>query len=274
MSNLRPNIWQLQAQRDSKGLINALQNEAPEVRRQAAAALRVIGAVEAIPALRRALAAEQDALTHTHLDMVLETLLAERQETEAARSTQTFQLIAQLKSSDPDIIIRAAQALGRLKDKTAVEALVLVFHNALLPANVRLAAAEALIEMESAPAVVTLVAALKSPSWQARRNAAAMLGLMNADWAVERLVDRLRDDHALVQRTAYAALQRIGTPRALEAARTFASQQARQQTPTAAPPQQKPAPAAPPPEVTPDKAKTQESPVVRSEPQSDPPVTS
>ncbi|MBZ0302224.1 MAG: HEAT repeat domain-containing protein, partial [Anaerolineae bacterium] len=129
MSDLRPNIWLLQAQGDSKGLIDALQNDDPDVRRRAAAALRMLGAAEAIPALRRALDVEADASTRLHLQLTFEDLIAERRDVDAQQAQAARQLVAQLGSSDPAIIVKAAHALGKLPDKTAVEALVLIFHN-------------------------------------------------------------------------------------------------------------------------------------------------
>lgn len=217
MSDLRPNIWLLQAQGDVKGLIDALHNSDPDVRKRAAAALRALGAVESVMALRRALETETDDETRNHLDMALNSLLIDQYEAENELGQQTRQLVAQLKSSDPAIILKAAHGLGTLKDKTAVEALVLLFNNTQLPANVRLTAAEALIELDSAPSVVTLLAALRSPAWKIRRSAAGILGQIKANWAVDRLAERLRDENEYVQRTARAALQHIGTPDATKA---------------------------------------------------------
>ncbi len=230
MSDLRPNIWLLQAQNDTDGLIDALRNIDPDVRRRAAAALRVLGHAAGIPALRRALNDEIDAETRDHIQAALDSLIAEYDEAEAEQSSETRQLIAQLRSSDAAVIVKAAHALGQLKDKTAVEALVLIFHNPQLPANVRLTAADALIELQSAPAVVTLLAALKNKSWKIRRNATAVLGQLRADWAVERLAERLYDENEYVQRTARAALQRIGTPPALKALELFVRSRARKKT--------------------------------------------
>jgi HEAT repeat protein len=207
----QPNIWQLQAQRDFRGLINALQNEAPEIRQRAATALRVLGAVEALPTLRRVIEAEKVAATKKHLQTVLESMLQEVPEGELPMASKTRLLVDKLKSGDPAVIVMAARDLGKLQDKTAVEALVMIFHNSQLPTAARLSAAEALIQMNSAPAVVTLLAALNSESWQIRRNGVAVLGQLKADWAVARIADRLSDEHELVQRTARAALKRIGS---------------------------------------------------------------
>jgi HEAT repeat protein len=226
VTDQRPNIWQLQAQGNSKGLIEALQNPDAEVRKRAAAALRVLGAAEALPALRRTMETEVDAGMRAHLQDVIDSLLAEQPDDPMPQmSAATRELVNHLKSSDPAVIVKAAFELGRLKDKTAVEALVLLFHNTQLPAKARLTAAEALIELESAPAVVTLLAALKSKNWQTRRNAVAVLGQLRADWAVERLAERLRDEQEIVVRTAHAALKRINNEPARAALTDFVQTQ-------------------------------------------------
>ena len=207
-----PNIWQLQAKSEVDGLVAALQHSDASIRKRAAAALRTLGAVRAIPALEKQMTTEQDAEVRTVFAAVLESLLAEQG---PVRRAETRRLIEQLKSEDLGLVIKAARGLGALKDKTAVESLVMVFHNTHMPGKVRLAAAEALIELESAPAVVTLLAALRSKEWTIRRNAAAVLGQLQAEWAVGPLMECLSDEHDLVRRTARAALKRIGTTETL-----------------------------------------------------------
>ncbi len=212
MDDHTPNIWQLQAKSDIDGLVAALEHSAPDIRKRAAAALRTLGAVQALPALEKCVALERDASVRATLAAALESLLAEQG---PVRRAETRRLVEQLKSEDLGLVIKAARGLAAIKDKTAAEALVLVFHNGHMPPNVRLAAAEALIELESAPAVVTLLAALRSKEGAIRRNAAAVLGQLQAEWAVEPLAECLRDEQEFVRRTARAALKRIGTSEAL-----------------------------------------------------------
>src|SRR5258706_15088257 len=122
-----------------------------------------------------------------------------------------------LTSPKNEDIITACRALGKIGDRRAVESLVTVFRSPLLPSNVRLAAAEALLELESAPAVVTLLGALRRDNWQVRRNAAAVLGQLQAAWATDPLIKALDDQNVTVRRTAAAALRRINTPEAITA---------------------------------------------------------
>ena len=68
--------------------------------------------------------------------------------------------------------------------------------------------------LDSAPAIVTLLGALRNPDWQVRRNAAAMLGMVRASWAVVPLVAALDDPNEIVRRTVETALESINTPEA------------------------------------------------------------
>jgi HEAT repeat protein len=217
VTDIRPNIWRLQATLDINGLVQALKDEDPDIRKRATAALYALGAVDAVPAMREAL----DKETNTEVRASLVTALAHLgAEDPAAPKAVTApiedvsavdRLLLQLNSEQPERVIQAARALGELKDKTAVEPLVIVFRNTALNGHVRLAAAEGLLALESAPAEVTLLGALRNRKWQLRRNAAAILGQLRADWAVVPLGEALKDPQEIVARTARAALKRIGT---------------------------------------------------------------
>jgi HEAT repeat protein len=215
----RPNIWRLQATFDINGLVQALQDEDFNIRKRATAALYALGAVDAVPALRDALDKETDTEVRASLVTALAHLSAEdstvaKVATQEVALTPVERMLLQLNSEQPERIIQAARSLGELKDKTAVEPLVIVFRNTAYNGHVRLAAAEALLALESAPAEVTLLGALRSRKWQLRRNAAAILGQLRADWAVVPLGVALHDEVEVVARTARAALKRIGTDEA------------------------------------------------------------
>lgn len=217
----KPDIWRLQAQYDTGGLIEALSEDDPGIRKRAAAALRAMGAREAVPALRVAYVNEQDAAARASIGAALESLADERQllqDDAGVESTpvnsRVTELLRELDSKDPETIIEAAKQLGDLGDKLAVEPMVLIFNDARQSIQVRLAVAEALLKLESAPVSVTLLANLRHPEWNTRRKAAAILGQLQAEWAVDPLAKALRDPHPVVRRTARAALKRIGTPEA------------------------------------------------------------
>ncbi len=230
MNDDRPDIWKMQTRFDTRGLMEALRHTDPAIRRRAVVALRAIGAVEAIPALKEALYHEQDADTREALVAALATLESDQnpsvvEETlapsphplpnEAELLMESY--IAQLKSAEASRVLEAIHKLSDIKNKRAVEALVLLFNDRTRPADQRLAAAEALLKLDSAPIEVALLGTLRSPAWKIRRNSAAILGRMRADWAVQPLAEALKDEVEIVRRTALAALKAINTPEARQA---------------------------------------------------------
>lgn len=226
MNDNNSNIWRLQAQFDIQGLIDALKQDDVGIRRRAAAALRAIGDKKAVPAIRVALINEQDSDVRAILASALDTLSDTSEDilTENVETPDTLvhvnKLIKMLDSEEPEQVIDAAQQLGELGDQIAVEPLVVIFNNMKSSIQVKLAVAEALLKLEGAPVEVALLAALRHTDWHIRRNGAAILGQLKAEWAVEPLSRALRDSHSTVRRTARAALQRIDTPEALKALNT------------------------------------------------------
>lgn len=224
MSDFRPDIWRLQASFDIQGLVEALRNVDAGVRRRAAAALRAMGATDAIPMLKQAMDQEQDPETRSALVAALAALEMDKDRggtgeltpdpQAAMQQSEVDALIRQLQHPHPEKVIAAAMKLGDLRDKRAVEPLVVLFNNADIPVKVRLVIAEALLRLESAPVEVALLGALRSPNWRVRRNGAAILGQLRAEWAVDPLKQALKDENDTVRRTARAALKYINTPEA------------------------------------------------------------
>lgn len=215
--NRRPNIWKLQAEKDIKGLIAALQHLDPDIRKRSAAALRVLGNPEAVFALARALERERNPDVRDHLAAAIEYLDQDTLVESLIENQNVPGLIEMLASPRIEDVIRAARALGLINDQRATEPLVTLFRNPVVADEVRLAAAEALLELKSAPAVVTLLAALRKNNWRVRHNAAAVLGQLNATWATGPLIKCLEDEHAWVRGTAADSLSRFNNPRALKA---------------------------------------------------------
>lgn len=219
MSDFRPDIWRLQASFDTKGLIEALKNADAGIRKRAAAALRALGAIEAIPALKAALDKEQDTDTRSNIVAALAALEIEKERgeddtTELAQVSEVDELIKQLNHPQPEKVIAAALKLGEMRDKRAVEPLVMLFNNGKIDIKVRLTIAEALLKLESAPVEVALLGALRSANWKVRRNGAAILGQLKAEWATEPLAKALTDENDTVRKTARAALKHMNTPEA------------------------------------------------------------
>ena len=233
--DFRPDIWRLQAQFDTRGLEDALRSDDPGIRRRAAAALRALGAVDTIPALQAALEKESDPGTRSNILAALAILQQELERRQQARGEQPAtrepisehdRLVKQLRYGEPDEAIAAANLLGESEDHEAVVPLVIVFNDPTTPIKVRLAVADALLKLESAPVEVALLGALRSDEPRIRRNAAAILGQLRAEWAIEPLAELLDDPTELISKTAQAALRFIGTPEAFEALRRYSERQA------------------------------------------------
>ncbi|GEM_PF-7073822 len=215
----------MQANFDIGGLVEALKNSDAGIRRRAAAALRALDAKTAVPALKEALLKEDDSAVLKSLQEAVSALDTSEESATPLTPKQVLfnELIGQLQSLASDQVVSAAEQLGELGNKLAVEPLVLLFNNLKAPIQVRLAVAEALIKLESAPVEVALLANLRHPSWHIRRNGAAILGQLKAEWAIEPLGRALFDPHETVRKTATAALKYIGTPEARKILARFAT---------------------------------------------------
>lgn len=221
MVTRRPNIWKLQADKDISGLSEALEHPDPDIRKRAAAALRIIGSTKAIFALERAFDREENPYVREHISSALSYLNHDTLVQELITNKNVVGLIEMLNSPREDEILNAIQALGNIGDRTATEGLVMVFRNPLTADDIRLAAAESLLKLENAPAVVTLLGALRKDDWQVRRNAVTVLGQLKATWATKPLIKALNDEHAKVRRSAELALKQINTPISRDALRNY-----------------------------------------------------
>lgn len=217
MSPIKSNIWQLRAQGNVEGVLKALDETDPGVRRRAIIALRDMKAVEAVPRLKLLLEREFNPELRGILTGAIEALEGKTtpQPGPAPVADHRAELVKILQTGNDEERIAAIKELSRLDDHTIVEHLVAIFRTPVLAPGVRLAAAEALLALDSAPASVSLLGALRKSEWQVRRNAAAVLGQLKADWCVETLADVLRTDpHPMVRKTAAAALRHINTRQA------------------------------------------------------------
>lgn len=217
----KPDIWQKQSQLDIEGLEKALSSTDAKIRQRAAAALRSMRDMKALPALKSAFEKEEDTQTRTIIAAAIEVLQDSAQKApEIPTNNQVSpsqQWIEKLKGENTEEVVDAARQLGELGDKVAVEPLILIFNDPKRSIQVRLAVAEALLKLESAPVEVALLANLRHTEWVIRRNGAAILGQLKAEWAIQPLARALSDPHPVVRRTALAALKHIGTPESRKA---------------------------------------------------------
>jgi HEAT repeat protein len=128
-----------------------------------------------------------------------------------SQAANTDELIQQLNQDDVIARLHAVKALGEIKDARAVEPLGAV----LKDSKCGLQAANALAKIGK-PSVPSLVAALKSDSPIARRNAAMALGKIKDASAVKPLIVALDDENPIVRRNAAKALGEIRDNSAVE----------------------------------------------------------
>jgi len=213
------NIWQLQSQDNVQGILETLEDaESVVVRRRALRALRQMEAQQGLSKLREL----RDQEPYPELFQLFNTVIKLFDPSDIApkfsETSYRSSLIDWLHGDDTEKAIDAAQKLGEINDKLAVEHLVMVFQDRFNTPALRLAAAESLIKLNSAPASASLLVALRKDDWQVRRNAAAILGQLQARWAVQPLIDVMRHDvNPTVRKTAAAALRVIKSTQALAA---------------------------------------------------------
>lgn len=118
-------------------------------------------------------------------------------------------LIAELKSSDLDVRIAAAESLGTVQDERAVDALISALDDS--NSNVRTPAAKALGNRGAAQAVEPLIAMLRNKqdnNAETQTAIAHALGKLGDQRAVEVLTDLLHDKLASLEKgTAHAAAE-------------------------------------------------------------------
>ncbi|MDF7798422.1 HEAT repeat domain-containing protein [Pontiellaceae bacterium B1224] len=112
--------------------------------------------------------------------------------------------------ADPKIEVRlaAAEALGELQAEPAVDSLASLYNDS--EETVILASVEALAEIGSPSITTPMIAALKLDYLQARLTAATTLGELKATGAINQLAEALNDAEADVQLAAAISLGQIG----------------------------------------------------------------
>jgi len=177
---VKPNIKQLERNRDVEGLINALKFKDCNIRKEAATALKKIGDNRALFSLIHVLKYEDWHESYAVMGSVRET---------------------------------AAEALGLLRDKKAVEPLIEALNDK--DEEVRWKASWALGHIGDKRAVEPLTNLLNDERWQVRRFAASALGKIGDGQGVESLIQALNDDEWHVRKYAVDALGNIGDERAV-----------------------------------------------------------
>lgn len=137
------------------------------------------------------------------------------QDTDSTKSARVAALVAALKDSDPGVRAAAAQALGRLDDKAAGNALAGLLSDA--SPEVQQQATLALADLEDPRAVPGLEKLLTSPDADVRQQAASRLGDVELKTAPPALINALKDSNADVRASAANSLGNIEDQKAVPA---------------------------------------------------------
>ena len=116
----------MQSRGEVDALIDALRHPEATVRKGAAAALRALGAWQAVPALEAALAVEQDWQAHAAITAALQYLDRDIHIETMVKNKDIRGLTKMLNSRRVEDILTACDALGTIGDRNAVEGLVMV----------------------------------------------------------------------------------------------------------------------------------------------------
>lgn len=200
-----PEVYDLKAKRDVRGLIKALQYKGnQDIRMRAATALGEIGDLTAVAPLIRALADDQGFWRLQALGPI--SALAEvgnvqqkaREALVKIGKPAVQALVAALNDRNDQRRVAAAHALGGIADACAVEPLIAALRDQVC--FVRTAAAVALGEIGDARALDSLSKALKDRAWATRMSTAEALGKIGDTRSVNALKEALSqesDSHCL-----------------------------------------------------------------------------
>jgi len=206
VSETRPDIDEMERNRDIEGLIKLLSSKDCITRKEAVVALKKIADKRALFPLIHALKYEKWHDKYAVMASVRENaaealgLLRDRSAVEP--------LIKALRTDeDKDVRWKSAWALGNTGDKNAVEPLIYALYDEHWP--IRRFAASALGKIGDKKSVGSLISALNDEDWHVRKYAALALGKIGDERAVKPLVNALSDSDSDVRWKAVAALGKM-----------------------------------------------------------------
>ena len=229
-----PDIHQLEAKRDTQGLIKALAFKDPAIRRAAAEALAPLKDPQAVEPLVGLLKDENSGVRRAAVAAlaarggfrVVEPLVGALEDLDPDVRVTAATAVYRRLMTDPDAEARraTAAALGRIRDAAAVEPLVKGIRDA--DETVRVAVIKALQSIGDVEAIVPLIIVLaheqarqKSTgrsSVAVERATSQALDALCTERAIDSLKAALRHDDADVREIAVRRLARIGSSLAVE----------------------------------------------------------
>ncbi len=205
MSDIKPNIDEMEENGDLDGLIKALKFNDCITRKEAVIALKKVADIRSLFPLIDALKYEEWHDKYAVMGSVRENaaealgLLRDRRAVEP--------LINALNDSDEEVRWKAAWALGNIGDKKAIKPLIYALNDDRW--SVRRFAVTALGKIGDKSAVGSLINALNDPDWHVRKYAANSLGKIGDERAIKPLVNALSDPDSDVRWKAIVALGKM-----------------------------------------------------------------
>jgi HEAT repeat protein/beta-lactamase regulating signal transducer with metallopeptidase domain len=157
----------------------------------------------------------QSVLTNANVHLARSFAMAAGRQVPDTTNPAVPPLIAALSDPDANVRIAAANSLGQLEDPRAIPALITASHDANV--QVRSAAFQALSDFDDPRIYEPMVAALKDPDADVRQRAAQTLGNLENKAAVTPLIGALGDSSADVRQAAAQSLGELQDPAAANA---------------------------------------------------------
>jgi HEAT repeat protein len=187
---VKPNIKQMERNKDVEGLISALKYKDCTIRKEAAVALKKIGDHRALFPLIHTLKYEDWHESYAVMGSVREIAAETLGILQDRRAVEP--LIKALNDKDEEVRWKACWALGHIGDKRAVEPLLHLLNDERWA--VRKYSASALGKIGDMRATESLIQTLNDKEWHVRKYAADALGNIGDERAVTPLVDALSDE--------------------------------------------------------------------------------
>ncbi|MBP2047009.1 HEAT repeat domain-containing protein [Methanobacterium aggregans] len=202
-----PDIEYMEETGDIEGLVYALKDEDPLIRKEASIALKRVGDEGAVEGLIEALKYESWQDDYPVLTAVRENSAEALGNIGDVRAVQPL-IHSLIMDEDEDVRWKSARALGKIGDVSAVNALTEALKDDKW--TVRGHAAHALGNMSDETAFEALVEVLYDDDWHVRKYAAIALGNIGEERAIPHLLKVLNDNDADVSWKAIVALVNIG----------------------------------------------------------------
>ncbi len=206
MAIYKPDIDKLMANDDVEGLIEALFHEDLVLRKEASRALKYVGNEEATDALVETL--RYDSWQDEYSVMGSVRAYAAEALGRIGDKKAVNGLIDALEDPDSEVRWKSAESLGKIKDLQALESLIYSLETDE-DEYVRKFAARALGELKDPLATDSLINALKDKEWAVRKSSAQALGRIGDKKALKPLLNVLNDEDVDVRRQAVISLEKM-----------------------------------------------------------------